>query len=389
MDKIIHLCLANFYIDNYSYQENILPKEHKKLGYDVTIIASTETFADNMQLTYVEPKSYVNEYGINVIRIPYLKIAPTFIMRKIRAYKGLKRLLNTIQPNIIFVHDVQFFDALIVKNYVLKAANVKVYVDCHADFSNSARTFISREILHKIYYKFCAKCLENITIKFWGVLPSRVKFLKNVYNISKEKIDLLLMGAEDEYLDFKKDKKFREIYRKKYSIASHKKIIVTGGKIDSYKKDTLKLMEVAKKYQNDIELIIFGSISNEIVEDFNNIINESSNIKYEGWLSIADTYGLLAAADFAIFPGRHSVLWEQCVALGVPIIVKYWPDLEHLDIGGNLILLAHGDSDELNAVISRCIYTKELEKMNEFAGNDKRYKFSYSRIAAQSIEHDC
>ena len=36
--KIIHCCLAAFYIDNFSYQENILPKIHKLQGNDVFII---------------------------------------------------------------------------------------------------------------------------------------------------------------------------------------------------------------------------------------------------------------------------------------------------------------------------------------------------------------
>ena len=43
--KIMHLMLSSFYIDNYSYQENLLPKYHKKLGYEVEIVASLFTFA--------------------------------------------------------------------------------------------------------------------------------------------------------------------------------------------------------------------------------------------------------------------------------------------------------------------------------------------------------
>ena len=36
--KIVHLCLCSFFPDNYSYQENLLPKYHKRLGYDVEVI---------------------------------------------------------------------------------------------------------------------------------------------------------------------------------------------------------------------------------------------------------------------------------------------------------------------------------------------------------------
>ncbi len=29
--KIVHMCLGCFYPDNYSYQENMLPKYHKEM----------------------------------------------------------------------------------------------------------------------------------------------------------------------------------------------------------------------------------------------------------------------------------------------------------------------------------------------------------------------
>lgn len=51
--KILHLCLANFYIDNYSYQENMLPKFHKKLGYEVEIIASMQSFDRNGVTSFI------------------------------------------------------------------------------------------------------------------------------------------------------------------------------------------------------------------------------------------------------------------------------------------------------------------------------------------------
>ena len=49
--KILHCCLAAFYIDNFSYQENIFPKIHKLQGHQVHIIASTETYLENIEFT--------------------------------------------------------------------------------------------------------------------------------------------------------------------------------------------------------------------------------------------------------------------------------------------------------------------------------------------------
>ena len=61
--KILHLMLGCFYIDNYSYQENYLPKYHKMLGNEVEIVASLVSFDENGKST-VLPKAdkYTNEY---------------------------------------------------------------------------------------------------------------------------------------------------------------------------------------------------------------------------------------------------------------------------------------------------------------------------------------
>lgn len=37
---------SEFFVDNYTYQENLLPKYHKMAGHDVTIIASLVSFSE-------------------------------------------------------------------------------------------------------------------------------------------------------------------------------------------------------------------------------------------------------------------------------------------------------------------------------------------------------
>ena len=100
--RIVHCCLAAFYIDNYGYQENILPRMHKLQGHDVLILASTETYVDKVHIGYVEPKEYINEDGIPVHRIPYNSFLPHRIMQKLRCYKGVYNELDKFNPDFIF-----------------------------------------------------------------------------------------------------------------------------------------------------------------------------------------------------------------------------------------------------------------------------------------------
>ena len=148
--RILHCCLAAFYIDNYSYQENVLPKMHKIQGHDVRILASTETFVNNSSLGYIEPATYYNTDGILVTRVPYAKFLPRVIMKKLRFYNGISLNIEEFKPEVIFLHDCQFLSIKEVVRYVKKNKNVKVFVDGHTDFINSGTNWISKNILHKI-----------------------------------------------------------------------------------------------------------------------------------------------------------------------------------------------------------------------------------------------
>jgi hypothetical protein len=55
--KIVHLCLANFYVDGMGYQENILPKYHAK-EHDVLIVTSDFAFDSEGQRIKKEKKFY-------------------------------------------------------------------------------------------------------------------------------------------------------------------------------------------------------------------------------------------------------------------------------------------------------------------------------------------
>ena len=106
--RILHLCLANYYIDGYNYQENVLTRINKEDGHEVRIIASTETFKDNLTMTYVEPSEYVTEFGVPIQRIPYVKIGTHFSTVKIRKYVGLYDEIVKFAPDVILSHDIVF-----------------------------------------------------------------------------------------------------------------------------------------------------------------------------------------------------------------------------------------------------------------------------------------
>lgn len=380
--RVVHICLASFFPDNYSYQENMLPKYHKQLGYDVEVIASLVTFdKDGKYADYSGPMEYTNEYGIPVIRLRYKN--PEKAFRKLRRYIGFQNALEKADPGILFIHGCQFLDIDVVVKYLKSHPNVKVFVDNHADFNNSAQNFLSKNILHKVIWKRCAHMIEPYTTKFYGVLPARVDFLKEVYDLPPEKCDLLVMGADDEAVEAALQPEVRINKRAEYGVSDGDFVIVTGGKIDHNKPQVLTLMKAVNELaDNHIKLVVFGSVSPELKEEFDNSISET--VKYVGWRKSEEIYSDFAAADLVAFPGLHSVLWEQAVGMGKPCVFKRIKGFDHIDLNGNCLFFDKDDAEEYKRVIKEAI--QNIDSMKDVAEGIGKEVFSYKAIAKRALE---
>ncbi|MCD8328858.1 MAG: glycosyltransferase family 4 protein [Ruminococcus sp.] len=384
--KIVHLCLACFFPDNYSYQENMLPKFHKELGYSVEVIASLVTFDKNGKAAYIEKAStYQNEYDIKVTRLDYKR--PEKLYRTLKRYVGTYDAIVKSSPDVLFIHGCQFRDIDKVVKYINQHPNVRVYVDNHADFSNSATNWVSRNILHRIVWKRAAHLIEPYTTKFYGVLPARVDFLKDVYKLPPEKCELLVMGADDEKVMEAKQPGIRQEIREKYGIHSDDFLIMTGGKIDMAKRQTLLLMQAVAKIQNPkVKLIVFGSVVPEMKDEVASLV-VPDRVQYIGWVQSDQSDKYFGAADLVVFPGRHSVFWEQVAGLGIPMICKYWEGTTHIDLGGNVEFLHKDSADEIYEKIMSVVEEPgKYKKMKCVAEEKGMETFSYRKIAERCIE---
>ncbi|MBO4897355.1 MAG: glycosyltransferase family 4 protein [Clostridia bacterium] len=381
--KIVHLCLSMSYSDNYSYQENMLPKFHKAAGYDVEIIASRLVFDENGDLTrYCGPMEYTNSQGIKITRLN--NKAPAKVYEKMRRYKGTLEELKRAKPDILFIHGCQFLDADKVSKYLKKHRDVKVFVDNHGDFHNSAQNFISKNILHAVIWKKSAHKLLPYAEMFYGVLPARVDFLKDFYKLPADKCELLLMGADDDEVEKALEPSVREGKRKEYGASDEDILILAGGKIDHNKPQILLLMkavnEIADKH---IRLLVFGSVSPELQAEFENQL--SNYVKHIGWKTSNEIYSEFAAADLVAFPGLHSVLWEQAVGMGKPCIFRKMEGFTHIDLGGNCLFFEKDTAEEYKRVIEKAIERKDrMKSVAEKKGMDV---FSYKNIAKRALEH--
>jgi glycosyltransferase involved in cell wall biosynthesis len=382
--KIVHISLDSVVTDGWSYQDQLLSKYHKKMGLDVTLITSHWIFDDNGQLAWDDRDEYVNDDGVKVIRLRIK--GKDYLYRKFKRFDGLYETLENVGPDIFFVHGANLLDNTMLVKYFKSHPDVIVYVDNHADFSNSAKNWVSKNIIHKIIWRHYARLLIPYTKKFYGVMPARVDFLSEMYGIPNDSIDLLVMGVDDDDVEKALSAGSRTAIRSKYNIAEDDFLIMTGGKIDLFKKQTVTLMKAVNNLKNPkVTLIVFGSV----VDELKTAVNEqcSERCQYIGWVDSKETLNYYGAADLVVFPGRHSVFWEQVVGIGKPMICKYWTGTTHVDVGGNVKFLYKDTEEELIEVLDSVInYPTEYGKMKETAVEKGMKYFSYSQIAKKSLE---
>ena len=382
--RICHLCLNGPYNEGWNYQENILPKYHALQGNDVYQIV-TPYIWEGTQFKESTDKEYINEHGVHIYRC-YAKKGLIGGIRFNR-YPEVYSLLEKINPEILFIHDVQCLDMSTVAKYLKKHPHCIVYADNHSDFSNSARNWVSKNIIHKIIWKRMANIIEPYVKKFYGVLPARVDFLIDVYGLPKDKVELLVMGADDEIVNDAVKLGNITKTRREFNISEKDFLIVTGGKINSSRPETIELMKAVSEINiPNIKLLVFGTASNELKAEFDKCCS-LKNIVYAGWQESRKTYYLMAAADLIVFPGLHSVMWEQTVAVGVPGLFRKISGFEHIDVGGNVQFLKETSKECLKTTIEQLIQDKQgLKEMKKVALEKGMKMFSYNEISKRSIE---
>jgi glycosyltransferase involved in cell wall biosynthesis len=389
--KIIILC--NFFGHMLKYQENLLASYYVKQGHSVTVITSTfnsifDSYADKYDKTL--PASEFFDNGVKIIRLPF----SINILNRIRRFHGSRvcEILNAEQPDFIFSQDIMFNLRECVK-YKKTHANCKISMDYHADYSNSAKNWLSLNILHKIIRRIFLYSVLKYIDKIYPVVPAGFVFLHEVYGIPYERMELLPLGADtDKAKEVIAQNRGKQI-REKLNIPSDAIVIFTGGKLDPAKKTHLLIEAFIALSDPRLHLIIIGTASEENMpykEKLEAMAQNNRNIHFTGWLNGEEVYDYMNASDFAVFPASQSVLWQQAIGMGLPLIVgsHKGQDASYLNIYNCLIIMEEKKItvQEIEKNIIKFIDdTALLERMKKAAVKTSNEYLSYDKIVQQTL----
>lgn len=323
--KIIHLCLSCFYIDNYRYQENELVREHVTDGHEVLVVASTETYVDNLSLGYVAADEYMGSDGARVIRLPYVGPVPFFLKKKLRIHPDVASILREFSPDVIMFHGLCGWELLTVAQYKRANPQVRLYVDSHEDANNSAVGKLS-QILHRYYYRPIIRRALPWIDKVLCISLETIDFCKRQYAIPEQAMEFFPLGGyiadDDTYRLHRKEG------RAALNLEDDQTVLLQSGKFDSKKKLVDSLTAFAATRSEKLRFMIVGRVHESIEQQVTQLISADPRVQYLGWKTADELYRLLCAVDVYVQPGSQSATMQMSICARCPVVIADVPSHE-------------------------------------------------------------
>lgn len=382
--KILHLCLSCFYIDNSLYQENELVREHVTMGHEVRVIASTEIMSKGGRLAYTEPSEYMGSDGAIVKRLPYRKALPETVMRKLRMHPGVYDEIDAFCPDLIVFHGAAGWELLTARKYVDAHPSVGLIIDSHEDANNSARSLLSREILHKRYYGPILRRALPSQGKILCISLETMDFVHDTYGVPRSQVEFFPLGGRP--LDDRKYQERRTARRAALGLQDHHIMFFQSGKFDPLKRLPVSLKAFSANKDPDFRLFLSGVLMDNVdTVAIETMIKADARITFLGWSSPDEMVDLLAATDVYLQPGSQSVTMQNSMCQRCAIVIDDVKSHQPYMNGNGYLTRAGADLEDIfDSLASR---KSEIEAMGAQSHKLALDMLDYTKQAAYLISH--
>lgn len=321
--RIVFVGLCSSFTENMAYQDNMLAKAAADMGHEVVFISNAEKYIDG-KMQDVSPCNIVIEKSIRLIRLPYVRIVTSKISKKIRIFRGVYKILDEVNPDIIFCHNHHYEPIVDVVKYKRSHPNVKVYADTHTSAGNSASNWLSLNVLHKVYYRLLTRKLVPILAKYFYIGEDEKEFAIINYGIPQNIMEYFPLGGfvlnEDEF------QKRRNEKRNEIGVGENDVLFVHSGKIDKIKRSIELIKAFRETEAISAKMVIIGNVEESLKTEFENLVNGDERILFKGWLGADELTSYLCAGDVYCQPGSRSVTMQNAICCRNAIMAYPHPD---------------------------------------------------------------
>jgi 1,2-diacylglycerol 3-alpha-glucosyltransferase len=343
--KILMVC--EFFDDKLDYQENMLARAFGKAGHEILVIASPITSLQDYVADKDRGKGTPSETNCDwgkLVRLPF----QINLLHRIKRFTSIRPTLEAFKPDLLFFHDIipNLTEGV---RYVRDNPRCAMIMDYHGDASNSGANWLSRKVLHGVFRKAILDRARSHLRKILPVTPGGIDFLAEHYRVAASEMELLPLGTDQHYAARVLGSNARDRIRGELGIGADDLVVFTGGKFAPYKRTEDVLAAVARLNDNAVHAVIVGSSDAAhlgYARQIEKLAADNPRIHMVGWQDRQGVYAHMAACDIAVFPASQSVLWQQSLGMGLPLILSERSEglrgvqnVDYLNRHDNLIVL--------------------------------------------------
>lgn len=390
--KVVMVC--DFFNESLEYQENLLVRYYRKHGHDVTVLTSTFDSVFDYYTDRHDSRWPARAYEVDGAKI--IKLRYRFnLLNRVRPLTPINDILERERPDLIYVHDIMPNVAEAVA-YKKRHRECKLIMDYHADYSNSGRNWLSLAVLHGMIRKWYLDRARPHLSRIFPIVPASVTFLHEVYGVPYSEMEILPLGADIDFGKAVRERGEGQQLRRALGIPQEDTVVFTGGKLSPVKRTEVLIEAVQTLADPTLHVVVVGDSDERDAayrQKLLELARNSPRIRFVGWLGKEDIYRYLDMANLAVFPGGQSILWQQAISMGLPLIVGDigHQDISYLNAHRNIVILP---KDEIRAdrvaTIMRSLMNdpEQLRRMAEGAAKVADESLNWDKLILRTLRYN-
>lgn len=384
--KLLIWTTGNNFTPSMLYKENYLIKAAISNGDDVTVFANEYTYIQGKSVRLAQTEKVE---GYRLRRFAYQSFGHPFLTSRIRKTKGIEHEIIREKPDLIFVNCSQIYNIKNLKAIKSALPDVKIVLDFSTKYLNSARNWLSKNILHHIIYRHWIKKSLPFVDKVFYISAESKDFAREMYDIPENIMEHNNLPGETVPTGTKLNYK-SEIFRKLH-LNCDNILILYSGKIYLEKKVDNLVRAFSRNNNSQLRLLIIGVYTDdsqrEVIEP---LIKSDNRITFMNFVSGRELTKYVCAADLYVQPGSISQTCQTAVCCGTPLAFNDIPTHREIYNDNGFFIESVDDiSKVLERISENPSILKEMSaKSYELANTELDYRIIYSKILkAVKLEH--
>ena len=358
--RIAHI--ANHFMPELGYTEYYLAKKQHEIGHEVCVItsdwyisASGERYKKSGSLTQFEE-------GVEVFRLPSPIELSGGVFVPINKFK---RCLIGFSPDVVHIHGALSPMAFVSALYKHTVGYRTVANVISGKVIARGVSLAIKTALLKMYTKAIWPYVFNRIDCFVAYAEAAINWMQSELNIDPSRIRFVPLGADSDLFRFNPDE--RTIVREKLGITDNDVVAIYTGKLLPHKRlDTLFYASAPLiKTCNNFRVLLVGKGPDQYVNHLKVIVKNlgiSRNVMFHNSVHRTALPIFYSAADFAIWPGHHSVSILEAMSTGLPVIIARSKWTNHLLEYKNGFDYEEGNIEALRPYIQTLLENGDLRR---------------------------